>query len=242
MLSRAIWTILGICVLTVFASAQVRTMTYDGVLLDEPVLIQFGEVMLRVPAGYLAPWPRPDARNRVNKRGRIAFNFWMPSRRYVEIDEASLAGFQPKERGREPSLPGTYVVKVLEMRLLTPDELDHRSPEKRFRNLTSLAGLTAYSFQEEGFGLVRFWRHDWPYELPEPFLHYRHKEGGDPQILLRCTPPHRASPGKVCDGYVYVEADQLSFYIVFDRDDLSKWRENVRAAQDLFRSWQTVPP
>jgi hypothetical protein len=88
---------------------------------------------------------------------------------------------------------------------------------------------------------VRFWRHDWPYQQPEPLLNYRHREGDDLQILLRRTPPHRASPGKVCDGYVYLQQDQLSFYIIFDGDDLPKWQENVRAARDLFLSWNVTP-
>jgi hypothetical protein len=124
---------------------------------------------------------------------------------------------------------------------LKPDELGNRSPEKRFQNFTSIDGIASYSFREEEFGLVRFWRHDWPHPQPEPFLHYRHVEGSDPQILLRCTPPDRPSPNPICDGYVYFAADQLSFYLRLSRADVPRWRESVVAVRDLFKSWSSLP-
>src|SRR5262245_58680524 len=70
------------------AQDQIRTTTYDGIPLDEPIQIRFGRGLLRIPAGYLAPWPKLGARNRVNEASRLAFNFWMPSRRYLEIHDS----------------------------------------------------------------------------------------------------------------------------------------------------------
>lgn len=93
-------------VVTSSAAEQVRTMTYDAIPLDEPILFRVRDVMLRIPAGYLAPWPRPAMRGKVNERKSIDFNYWMPQRRYVEIEEASLAGFRPREKGRTSTCSG----------------------------------------------------------------------------------------------------------------------------------------
>lgn len=228
------------------APAQIRTTTYDGIPLDEPFLTRMRGVLLRIPAGYLGPWPSPAGRDRVGETKSIKFNFWMPDRRYVEIGDLSIAGFRPKEPGRGDPPPEASVVRVNDLQLLRPDELGTRSPDTRFRNLTSLAGISSYSFKEE-FGLMRFWQHDWPHPQPEPFLHYRHMEGSDLQVLLRCTPSDRtvgrpgATTNPICDGYVYVAADELSFYIWFSGTHLPRWRENVLAARDLFRSWSQAP-
>lgn len=158
------------------ASGQIRTTTYDGIPLDEPFLIRMRGVLLRIPAGYLGPWPSPAGRGRVGEMKSIKFNFWMPDSRYVEIGDLSIAGFRPKEPGRGDPPSEASVVRVNDLQLLRPDELGTRSPDTRFRNLTSLAGISSYSFEQE-FGLVRFWRHDWPYPQPEPFLNYRHEQG-----------------------------------------------------------------
>jgi hypothetical protein len=243
--SKRIYVVCGLAVFLnapLSAAEPIRTMTFDAIPLDEPILFRVRDVQLRIPAGYLAPWPRPAMRGEVNERKKIDFNFWMPQRRYVEIDEASLAGFRPREKGRTPPGPGEYVVKVQDLQLLKPDEIDvYRSPDKRFETYTSRVGHASFSFKEEDHGLVRFWRHDWPYPQPEPFLRYRSKDGADIKIILRCTAPHLSTPGKTCDGPVYLEKEELSFRIFFAGEDLSKWRENVLAVRHLFRSWEVTP-
>jgi hypothetical protein len=223
------------------SDAQIRTTTHNGIPLDLPIGIRLVGTLLSVPAGYLAPWPPLSKRYSVTDTGRIAFNFWMPSRRYVEIDSLSIAGSRPQEKGRPPPPSDAYVVNVRDFSLRAKDELAHRAPEKQMENLIKLNGQEAYSFQQEDFGLVRFWRNDWPYPNPEPFLRFKHMEGSDLQVLLRCIPPHRSAPNPLCDGDIYFPGEQLSFYVVFPRDQLPNWRNSLFAARDLFNSWKVTP-
>jgi hypothetical protein len=226
------------------ASGQIRTTTYDGIPLNEPFLIQIRDVILRIPVGYIAPWPTQKERGRFDARKSLYFNFWMPDRRYVEVGDLSLVGFRPKERGRGEPPPDASVVRVNDLKLLKAGELGTRSPEQQVKNFTAYPGPSSYSFTREDFGLVRYWRHDWPYQQPEAFLRYRHVVGSDPQINLHCTPPHLArrssGPGvnPMCIGFVYIESDELSFQIWFSGTNLSRWREYIFAVRDLFLDWR----
>ncbi len=235
--------ILAACIMMTVVSAaseQVRTTTYDGIPLDEPFSVRVRDTILRIPVGYIGPWLTQKERGRISARQPLNLNFWMPERRYVEIGDLSIAGFRPKEPGRGEPLPDASVVRVNDLNLVSSDKLGARSPEKQFQNLTSLAGLSSYSFKNEEFGLVRYWQHDWPHPQPEPFLRYRHVAGSDPQIHLRCTPPHLVTPYySMCIGYVYIAPDELSFQIWFSGTDLPRWREYVFAVRDLFRTWKT---
>jgi len=220
------------------------TVTNDGVALNEQILIRTRGEILRVPAGYLSPWPTKNMRNRMNEQKGIAFNFWMPDRRYVEIYPFSMVGFRPRERGRAPPAPDAYVVKVLSLESIKADDPDYLSPEKAFKNSTSIPGISSYSFQQEDFGLVRFWRHDGPHPQPQALIRYRHMEGTDPQVLLRCrVPPHgkpEVLPYPSCDGSVHFVADDLGFYLQFDRKNLPQWRAIVNAVRDLYVSWKAA--
>jgi hypothetical protein len=222
-------------------SEEIRSTTFEGLPLDEPILASIRGVQLRIPAGYLAPWPRLANKNQVNEARSIQFNFWMPSRRYVEVNDTSIAGFSPREPGRPPSKSESYVVKVRMLQPVTLGETGYLSPEKRFENQTTEPGLSSYSFKQEDFGLVRFWRHDWPHPKPEPFTRFRHVEGTDPQVLLRCTPIEEPALNHICDGDVHFIADSLGFYVRISRNNLPQWLEIVLAARDLFNSWKIAP-
>jgi hypothetical protein len=241
------WTVPFVCALFLSSSMgaamskQIRRTTYDGIPLDEPIPVRLRDVLLQIPAGYLVPWPTPAMRNRVNEKTSVDVHFWMPNKRYPEIDPLSMTDFRPREPGREPTPPEAYIVKARGLQPLRPDELGHRSPEQHFRNFTSIPGISSFSFEQEEFGLVRFWRNDWPHVQPEPFLFYKQPDGSDPQLMLRCTPPDRNPPNPICDGYVYFTADQLSFNIVFSRADLPRWRDSVLAVRDLYKSWSKGP-
>jgi hypothetical protein len=219
-------------------SAERRVTTDSGIPLDEPIQIRVRDVLLRVPAGYLWPWPDRSLRDRVNEWKALAFDFWMPDRRYLEINNLSLLSYRPKERGRDEPLPDAYVVEVTTLAPAKLEEPDYISPEKRFKNVTSGSDISSYSFQEEPFGLVRFWRNDWPYPKLEPFVDYRHRQGADPQVLLRCTPPREKVPNPSCMGEIHFVAEELGFFVRFSRDRLPEWRGIVDAVRDLFRSWK----
>lgn len=222
-------------------SEEIARTTFDGVPLDEPILVNVGGVQLRVPAGYLVQWPNQKMRNRMNNYSNgIRISFWMPERRYVEVNALSYSGSSPKEPGRSlPPSSDIHTVSVtIEPRKL--DESDDRSPVKQFHNLTSYPGPSSYSLKEEPFGLVRFWQHDWPYPKPEAFVNYRHVEGSDPQILFQCTPPNKFPMPQypLCEGIGYFAADEISFRILFEPKALPRWRENVFAMRELFNAWK----
>ena len=129
------------------APAQIRTVTNDGIALDETILVRVHGVLFRIPAGYLVPWPKPAMRGQVNERDNLNFNFWMPEPRYVEIDDISIDGSRPAERGRERPGRDAYVVKVRSLQPATKlDTPGYISPEKRFQNFTSLPAPSSYSF------------------------------------------------------------------------------------------------
>jgi hypothetical protein len=220
------------------APNQVRTMTHGGVPLDEPIEIRVGKVTFRVPAGYLAPWPTREMRNRVNEWRSLSFGFWMPDKRYLRTDPFFIAGFRPKEPGIGAPPINAHVVQVRQLQPVVLNDPSYVSPEKAFRNLTSIAGLASYSFKEEKFGLVRFWQHDWSHPQPEPFTDYRHLQGADPEVLLHCVPTSGEPMFPGCHGYIYFVAEGFGFSINFARAHLSEWHEIVIAVRDLFNSWK----
>lgn len=221
-----------------------RTTT-DGVLpLDEPISIRVKNVPLRVPAAYISPWPQAkNVRNRVNEWKGFDVEFWMPDRRYLEISPLSNTSFRPVEPGRGVPATSAYIVRIWHLRPTRLDEPGYISPEQGFRNQTSIgsASTSSYSFQDEPFGLVRFWLRDWPHPQPPPFIDYRHKDGADPQVLIKCTPPSRTPPNPECSGDIHFVSDDLAFFVVLPREELPHWHDIVFAARDLYNSWKLPP-
>jgi hypothetical protein len=220
---------------------KIRATTFDGVPLDEPIHIELRGVRLSVPAGCLWPWPTHSMRKRVNEGKELAFDFWMPDRRCPSVGPISYTGYRPLESGRHSVGPDAHIVKVRTLMPVTLSEQGYVSPDRAFQNRISLFGPSTFSFHEEPFGLVRFWQHDWPHPSPQPFTDYRHREGTDPQILLKCTPPHAKPPFPSCDGRVHFAKDNLGFFLHFSRDRLTEWQEIVTAVRDLFVSWRDIP-
>ena len=218
--------------------------TTDGVLpLDEPVSIRINDVLFRVPAAYISPWPQQRVRNRVNEWKGLGIEFWMPDRRYLEISPLSNVDYRPREPGRGNPGSAAYIVRVLDLKPTKLDEPGYISPERGFRNLTSIGSATifSFSFQDERFGLVRFWQRDWPHPLPPPFIDYRHKNDTDPQALIRCTPPYLTPPNPSCSGTIHFAADDLAFFFSFPREELPHWHDIVLAVRDLYTSWKSHP-
>lgn len=221
-----------------------KRTTTDGVLsFDEPVSIKVKGVLLHVPAAYIWPWPRQEVRNRVNEWKALAIEFWMPDRRYLEISPLSNAEYRPTEPGREKPGSDAYIVRVRGLQPTRLDEPGYISPEQGFRNLTSIGSATiaSFSFEDEPFGLVRYWQKDWPHPLPPPFINYRHKEGTDPQALIKCTPPSRPTPQPSCDGTIHFIADELAFFFYFPREELPHWHDIALAVRELYTSWKSSP-
>jgi hypothetical protein len=224
---------------TIAAPGKVRTTTYQGIPFDELITFRVRNVLLRVPAGYV--WPIPKMRNIVNEQESFGFSFWMPDKRYLKVSPVSVIGGRPKEDGFSEPPSDAYVVTVGHLKPTVLSEPGYISPEKAFKNLTSISGRSSYSFKEEEFGLVRFWRHDWPHPRPEPFTNYRHLEGTDPLVQLQCTPPDQTPRFPGCSGTIHFVAEGFGFFISFSRDHVSEWRQIVFAVRDLFNSWKAHP-
>jgi hypothetical protein len=219
-----------------------RRTTTDGVLrLDEPVTVKLRSAMLQVPAAYLSPWPHAEVRHRVNNVRSLRFEFWMPDRRYLEVNPISNASFRPKEPGRaEPSLDA-FVVRVWDVLPSVKNEPGYVSPDQAFQNQARnrYPPNSPFSFREEAFGLIRFWPSD---EASSDYsISYRNKDGADPQILLDCVVPGRFRVFLPCSGRVYFVSEDLAFFVVFPREQAHRWREVVTAARDLYNSWKQQP-
>lgn len=218
-----------------------RTTT-DGVLpLGELVTIKLNDILLRVPAAYLSPWPQQKVRNRINSTGSLRFEFWMPDKRYLEISPLSNTAFRPREPGRGEPAKDAYIVRVWDLQPIKPDEPGYISPERAFRNeiASRQPPGSKYSFHEEDFGLVRFWPSDQP---DSKFaVEYRHKEGSDPQVLMDCSVPDQWRVNPACSARVHLVADGLALFVVFPREEVAHWRDVVLAARDLYKSWKASP-
>jgi hypothetical protein len=222
-------------------SSKPRTTT-DGVLpLDEPITIKVNNAVLRVPAAFISPWPHAAARNRINQSSALRFEFWMPDKRYLEISPTSNVDFRPREPGRGEPAPNAYIVRVRDLRPIKLSEPGYVSPEQGFLNETGARQPpgSQYAFHDEEFGLVRFWPLDEPNSKYK--VEYRHKEGSDPQILLDCVVPDRWTFFPPCSGRVHFVADDLAFFVVFPREEVSHWRSIVLAARELYKSWIAHP-
>jgi hypothetical protein len=222
------------------ASPQPRTTT-DGVLpLDEPITVRVKDVLLRVPAAFISPWPRTAARGGL-KSEALRFEFWMPDKRYLEISPLSNVDFRPLEPGRGEPAPNAYIVRVWDLRPIKLDEPGYISPEQAFRNeiKSRQPPGSPFAFHEEEFGIVRFWPLDQPNSNFS--VEYRNKEGSDPQILLDCIVPDRWRVFPACSGRVHFVADDLAFFVVFPREEVSHWHDIVLAARELYKSWMVSP-
>jgi hypothetical protein len=114
------------------------------------------------------------------------------------------------------------------------------SPDRAYHNLTSYRSPpSAYSFQDEPFGLTRFWPQNPPERIFE--VNYRETDGSDPQILLACVIPDRWTVYPACSGRVHFVADDLAFFVVFPREELSHWHDIVLAVRELYKSWRASP-
>jgi hypothetical protein len=165
----------------------------------------------------------------------------MPDKRYLEISPLSNADFRPLEPGRGEPGSDAYIVRVWDLRPIKLSEPGYVSPEQAFRNEIGSRQPpgSQYRFQEEEFGLVRFW----PIDEPNSnfAVEYRQNEGSDPQILLNCVVPNRWRVFPECSGRVHFVADELAFFVVFPREEVAHWRSIVLAARELYKSWMAHP-
>lgn len=208
-----------------------QRISKTGVKFGEPILIQVGDAVFRVPAVYLPLWPTPDMVGKINYRNGstelppgFGFEFRMPSRRPIETKVLP-----------PPPVPGQFFVWVSFVLLVKPNDPGYLFPERQFANSRSVDGGPDDRYEEK-FGLqeVIFGRERKDIAL----LHYRNVPGRQPQFWLRCTPPRDPAPNPWCDGTVYFESDELTFRIAFARHHVAEWEEIMKAVRDLVVSWR----
>jgi hypothetical protein len=209
-----------------------RTPTFRGVPLSEPITIEAQGRLFRLPLGYLETWPYREGVGQVIRRSNLAFAFWMPSRRYPEVEAASNPGFRPREASRQAPAAGDSVVKVRLVQFEASKHPRYISPRRKFENYTSILGKDKFEFRER-FGLLEFWMP----AGPNAFINYREIDGTQPAVLLDCTKPGDAIPIPLCSGDVHFAQDDLAFFILFSREDIRRWREIVMTARELILSW-----
>lgn len=216
-------------------SPPVRTTTDDGVPLTELIDIQLRNVRLRIPAGYLAPWPTQAMRGRLNVVDSLNLNFWLLARRYPDIDPLLMPrNRRPAEAGR-PASAQDSVVEVQALQPRAPAEAGLNPPDELFRRLMSGGGEAEYLFDEEPFSLVRFRQRN--SKRQALLTAYRGKQGADIQALLTCSTTDIPTPDPSCKAHVFIASADLRFSMYFSRDRLSDWQAIVRAVRDMLASW-----
>ena len=103
------------------ASKPIVVEDYLGIPLGKEYYFNAHGTWLKIPYGYLNPWPHTrleeitpksvDA-DKIRPAQRIAFVFWMPTLRWPERDPLSVPSFTPCEYGRRIPEDGEYVVEA----------------------------------------------------------------------------------------------------------------------------------
>jgi hypothetical protein len=213
----------------------VNTKTSFGVPLDELIAIRTPDGMLKVPAGYLFPWPRPQDMDRTLEQKGISFVFWRESRRYLELNAIGQPGFWPQEKGREKPTSDT-LIKISGFRKVGDDPGDYKTPEKSFDDLAARYGVL---FAANEFGLEHFRWPNYPGTRGQyPPLRYRSPQGTSPQALIKCTGLDPVVPNPLCDAEIYFVEERFSFLMRISRRDLPNWRQSIDTARELYLSWK----
>lgn len=215
-----------------------RTHTPTGVPLDQPIAIEVEGQRYSIPAGYLEIWPKPEHLRRVSQFRFLAFAFWMPDRRFPEVEPIYTPSFRPREPGRSNPGADEYLVKVALVRFDVSKRPRLLTPRQQFENHTR-SGLDGFELRER-FGLLEF-RRKGEEDGETTFINYRELEGEQPTLKLQCTSLQSPAPNPSCAGEVYFRDLDMQFGIHFSRNDIERWRENVTAARDLIVRWRQRP-
>ena len=202
-------------------------------MMDEILSIKVRNTLFKVPAIYLPGWPPADFVGKVNDYPYLAFDFWMPSGRPEPVKVWSILVLPDLVRQGGKFEPGEFPVSIQRARFIPADDPDIMTPDQQFKNLAAVDSGPGDVFEEK-------------YDLQEFVLdkdrlnlrHLRNIPGNQPQVLLRCGDKDRPQIAQLCDGFVYFNDDQLSFYISFHLPQMPHWRQSVLKARDLFLGWR----
>ncbi|WP_271898804.1 hypothetical protein [Candidatus Phyllobacterium onerii] len=208
-------------------------------LLSEEHFFNVRGTLLKVPFGYLNPWPsthlekiaaNPKDGDATHKIPGLAFAFWMPNLRYSELDRFNTPWYRPCEKGRTIPQDGEYIVEASLsspwLPLDTPGlQLPAQSFNKRIARQNGDMKLAAE------FGLRR--------TTGGPFILYgAEASGDDPEVSVRCWREPQEFLNPSCLGEFLWRNDRLGLTIRFPQSEISNWSDIAVGARTLLYRWR----
>jgi hypothetical protein len=208
--------------------------TGPAIYMDSIVRYLVKGVRYDIPAAYLTDWPKAEvlATIQANDRGGLPdFAFWMPSKR-PELIKTGPPMVLPELRRRGSTWgPDEYPVVVLRPRFVKSNDPDLILPEQQFRNASGALSGPGDVFIDK-YGLQEF-------ALEKDRVRsksFRNAPGTRPQFLFHCY----EGLYSLCQGDVYFQSDELSFFVRFPMTHIQDWSEIVNAVRDLIFSWRNL--
>lgn len=207
---------------TIFFFLNIYTQSFaDKVInkLDEYIIVNMRSVNLTIMRGYLPHIYRKESEFYFSDIKSIAFDFWMPSRNYVNSDEA-IRGFTI-DNNNEPD--NIYIVKVMQF---TPTEYDDIMYYDAARRLNNLLTNLHSKFNDYGFGLLQIQN---GLGIKVNDLNFTFKNSKKYEVLITCTPDSIKVPSPACQMMGQSREHDISFMILFPKDRLIESEEIVES-------------
>ncbi|GHC78930.1 hypothetical protein [Limoniibacter endophyticus] len=203
--------------------------------MDRKYLIrkELGPHTFYIPWAYFMGRQTPERVNCHPITEEIEFAFWMPDLRAPQEDVWLPWTFRPQEKGREPPQENEYVVKVIEVKSISPE--NHAGKyEFWFKNVSSRISDSRYSIEEK-YSLKRIVPD--VYDPREAFDFYAQLSDERFSIFLRCTHPQFKVVNPLCDGNLYLRDLGLEIVFRIPNDSLPQWFEIKNATHTLLTAW-----
>ena len=229
-----------------------KRVTEDrGVPLDTPIEISVKGRNFLVPYGYLGSafgWLGPSAVGRKLDIPRFSFVFWMPSRRYSEINLMQAGGRENREQGRPPPRPDEFYVRINPLTYddpvvgpvigyadKSPNAFLDRTLDDRRRSLQGCNGREAVTYEH---GLVKH-AFIWPKsKCTAHVVLYGALSDAPYQLVMDCMKPDlTGSFNPICTADVLYPATRLRFKATIPLQDVHRATEIFDIVLDFVRDW-----
>lgn len=208
-----------------------------GHTLSEAHFFNIRGTLLKIPFGYLNPWPthleKIIAGSRNGGKGHeipgLAFAFWMPTLRYPELDRFSTAWYRPCEQGRTIPQDGQYIVEAsITSSWLPLSTSEDQSPKQRFNRRIARKGSDVKLTTE--FGLRK--------ATSGPFIVYGTEANADREVSIQCWLEFRELPNPSCLGEFLWRNEMLGLSIRFPQSEISNWSSIANNTRALLYRWR----
>jgi hypothetical protein len=215
-----------------------RVVTYTGIPLDTPITVRMKGQLFRLPLGYFRDWTLAwqtvEDTLRVHDILGLDIHFWMPSKRWPEIDGIATATFRPKEVTHAFE-PGAFTVQTT-ITIEEAEGTDYVPPLKKYSNFReAYSDHPNYRERSEGFGLRRLFLTTGG---PGSGLNYVNEDDVIPQAMIDCYGINTA-PNPLCRAYGYFPSDKMAIFAVIPVQALPEWREIFFTARTLFYKFKS---